>query len=45
VLSKSITEEIAIKSLSIGDYKFEGLTALISHDSLGLSSWDGYMGI
>ncbi|TFG93072.1 MAG: retroviral aspartyl protease [Candidatus Atribacteria bacterium] len=43
--SESISEEIAIKSLTLGKFKFEELTALISYDTEGVSSWEGYLGI
>jgi hypothetical protein len=41
----SISEEIAIKSISVGGFRLDELTVLLAHDKEGVSSYDGYLGI
>ena len=43
--NKTKTAETLIKSLEIGDYKFENLSIGLSSDKLGVSSFDKYLGI
>ncbi|XLS27673.1 aspartyl protease family protein [Flavobacteriaceae bacterium M23B6Z8] len=42
---KSISQDIGIKSLSLGKYYFSDLTIGLASDESGVSSYDGYLGI
>lgn len=43
--SKSITEDAAVKSLQIGDFKFGELCVSLSSDKEGVSSYENYLGL
>lgn len=43
--TKSISEEIKLKSLKIGNYTFSNFIVGIAHDKSGVSSFEGYLGI
>lgn len=42
---KSISEKVAITSLTIGDFTFKDLAIRISNEESGVSAYDGYLGI
>ena len=42
---KSISENIAIKSMKIGGYDLNEMVVAIAHDKDGVSSYEGYLGI
>ncbi|MFY0629261.1 MAG: aspartyl protease family protein [Flavobacteriaceae bacterium] len=42
---KSISEKVAINSLTIGDFTFKDLAIRISNEESGVSAYDGYLGI